>query len=490
MRLIGFNSGGIVVTSASYIGEAWNSFIRLCFGESGDIWTFSDRGTDDGDDSEILRLDPSDGSVLATINMDIDTRPIDILSGNPATGGDIWVVEYTQNEVLRVSETSETIIATIAVCDNPIQAATDDDGFIWVAGETGQVTKIDPSDNSTVTYDGDLCSVTSPGDYIWSRASSQAGGAMWLVCTEGWVVKRFEADGTSTTVRAGERPQSCAFATGVLDDVWVTCSNGLYRISQDATVHTLFTPPTNVASHLPAVVNSLCAAAGLAVSQYDTSDLPNDVVAARSPLEQLALAYNFHLVERDFALVFQRIGQEAIAAIIPEDELCLPETADDAPGVQVTRIEDLSLPTRLEFKYVSIRRNYQDNTQPGWVTTQQNPARNDRVVSVQVGLIDFQGKQRAQEMIDRLWIEREQFAFTLTRKYAYLEPGDRIQLTLRSVQHTILLTDRAYGRPGRIEFKGVSDSSFSQYVLQAKPGVVNPGKQFVGYLRNTEALLL
>lgn len=497
MRLIGFNSSGVVI-NPGYIGEAWeNAPIRIAFDNDGELWTFSNRGTDDGDDSEVLRIDHTDGSVLATVNLTPNSKPLDVVY--TVADDKIWVVEYTTNALVKIDVQTQVIDETIPVCSGPIQALVADDGFIWIVGDAGEITRLDPSDSSTVTYGCDLAFATSPGDNILSRASSTPGGAIWLACTEGWTIQRFEADGTVTTVRAGERPQSLAFATGILDDVWVTCSNGLYRVTQDGSARPLFTPPANVASQLPQVVSALCDAAGLDASQYDVSDLPGEpvslaivsVVAIRSPLEQLAIAYNFQLIDRGLTLVFQRYGQEAIRATIPEDDLLLPEQeGGDVPGGVIVRTEDLALPTNLNFKYIATRRNYQDGAQNAWVTTQQNPARNERVITTYAGLLDIIAKQRAQEYLDRLWIEREEFTFELGRKYAHLEPGDRIVLAIRGVEYGVLLSNRQYGKPGRVKFVGREDSSFTQYVLGAKPGVANPGKQYMGYLRHTTARLL
>jgi hypothetical protein len=124
------------------------------------------------------------------------------------------------------------------------------------------------------------------------------------------------------------------------------------------------------------------------------------------------------------------------------------------------------------------------------MSTSQAPTDNGRVVTTQVGLSDSEGKQRAQELLDRVWVERTSYEATVGRKYAYLEPMDRIQITARGITHTLTLTDVTYGRPGLLELSGKSDSAATQYVLGASPGVVPAGQQQIGYLAHTTARLL
>jgi hypothetical protein len=481
-----YNASGIGAFLYNQTPVAVRSWLRLCVGADGNIWSFSDE--DDGNNSLAIRINHTTGDQSASVALGVNAVIKDVLTG---ADGHIWVCNYTLNVVQRIDPASNTIVATVAVGAGPVQAGLASDNYIWVASADRVVTRINPATNATQSFQSDTPNVISPNNSIWAQGPS---GAMWLCCTDDWTVQRFSTTGTTITVRTGASPR--AIAAGASNTVWVVCASGdLQQISDSGAI----SAQTSVSgTRLPDVVGKLCEAAGLTSSDYDVTalDTPQviagivNVVAVRAPLEQLAIAHNFALIESNRKLVFKRRGREAIAAVIPEADLDASDNKGETPGLAITRMQESELPTTLSFNYTSPTRNYQQNTQMAFVSNSQLPTENGRVVSTNIGLSDLEAKERAQELLDRLWVERNSYQARIGRKYAYLEPMDRIQITSRTVTHTVTITEATYGRPGILELRGKSDSAATQYVIGALPGDVPVDGQQVGYLAHTTARLL
>ena len=102
------------------------------------------------------------------------------------TSGSIWVTQFFDNSVSRVDPVSNTILASVAVGESPIDITVDEFGYIWVAcfgASNGGLFRIDPETN---LYDESF------------------------LTTNGLVVRNVD------------------FANG---DIWVAVNNNLYRVN-------------------------------------------------------------------------------------------------------------------------------------------------------------------------------------------------------------------------------------------------------------------
>lgn len=253
---------------------------------------------------------------------------------------------------------------------------------------------------------------------------------------------------------------------------------------------------------LPDVVTTLCGAAGLDEDEIDVSELPfppvyDDVNLAlvtmqevRAPLQQLAQAFRFYVVESGTTLKFRQLGSGEVIATLPEDDLDATEEASAGKGLQITRHDEFDLPTELNVTYTDPQQNYLSNTQRALLAAPTGALDAPRTVSVALALTAAQAKRLAQENLNELWIQRETLQTTVGRQYAYLEPGDRVVVTSRGITYEAVVTQTTYGRPGLVELTARLDASFVVNAAVAEPGLVLPPEDPVWSLTDTIAILL
>lgn len=80
-------------------------------------------------------------------------------------------------------------------------------------------------------------------------------------------------------------------------------------------------------------------------------------------------------------------------------------------------------------------------------------------VSVQLPIVlsDDEAAQIAEKLLYRAYTEREQFKFSLSMKYAYLDPGDVVQIDIDGNVHIIRIINIDMALPGLLTITGVAD---------------------------------
>ena len=147
------------------------------------------------------------------------------------------------------------------------------------------------------------------------------------------------------------------------------------------------------------------------------------------------------------------------------------------------------LPTQLSISYISPERSYQSNTQQATIGTLET-VETARSLTSSLGH-GGRGRQGpgARKSLDRVWIERTGYAFTIGRRWAWLEPGDRVEVESRGYVHTVMLSDVEYGRPGLVVCKGRADSAPVLFVEGSAPATGISTDQILVYLSADAAAL-
>jgi hypothetical protein len=249
---------------------------------------------------------------------------------------------------------------------------------------------------------------------------------------------------------------------------------------------------------LPQVVETLAVGAGLPEAALDIADLPDlrvrlgimSVQAVRATLESLTVAYRFFLLESGFQIVARRVGSGGVVAQVPAGDLDAAEReGSEKRGLAIARERSRLLPTQLSVAYTAPRRSYQASTQVatlGTLETVEQP----RAVSTSLAMEDADAKALAQETLDRLWIERTGYDFVLGRRWAALEPGDRLAVESRGAVYTMTLSELGYGRPGLLTCKARADSAPVVFVEGAAAAEGISTDQILLYLEHTTAVFL
>ncbi len=114
---------------------------------------------------------------------------------------------------------------------------------------------------------------------------------------------------------------------------------------------------------------------------------------------------------------------------------------------------------------------------------------NELTVQLPIVLTDDEAAQIADKMLYRAWTERDQFEIRLPIKYAYLDPGDVIEVTADGDSHTIRIQTIDMSLPGLLVVKGVADKA-STYDSNAVGGGSNFPPQLLPSIGDTELVIL
>jgi hypothetical protein len=217
-------------------------------------------------------------------------------------------------------------------------------------------------------------------------------------------------------------------------------------------------------SALAAIVKELVARGGVPESQVDTSRLSGDVIGfvlkdrktVRAALEELMAAFPFDLIESGAVLKAVPRGENSTLVIDAAE--CLPELAGGRRvGVQMTRTQEMELPRELEVLYLDRLNDYNTATQRA--SRQATEARSKDAMSLSLVLSDQDAKKIAESQLASRWISRVRYRFTLPVRYAALEPGDVVSLSIAGRDHVVRIESVQFGKPGMLKLVAVAEDA-------------------------------
>lgn len=233
-------------------------------------------------------------------------------------------------------------------------------------------------------------------------------------------------------------------------EAWVIGSNDMvyFRIGG-----TEVTDPT-VAS----VLTKLSIRAGLTADDINVVDQEDDFIPGylianqmpvRSAIEPLMPVFFFDPVESDNVVKFVQRGAASIVDI-PEDDLAATDSDTQVPILSVVRSQDVDLPNFVNVVYLNKLADYQTNTQ----SARRMVGNSMELVALEAPMVisDEKAKAVAQSLLFNPWMERLQYKFQTSRKYAAYEPTD----TVRADGIPVRITKKEEGANGVIKFDAVA----------------------------------
>ena len=216
---------------------------------------------------------------------------------------------------------------------------------------------------------------------------------------------------------------------------------------------------------------------GLEQAEWDVSEAVDDLdgfkvdgrTEARQVIAPLLQVFATDLLERDGLLAAKKRGGASVVTI-PEEDLAarLWNPSDEPPSpVQARRLQELELPFRVDLAYHSATKDYEIATQGSLRYSKQHL---QEALTLNTGLVftDDLARQKAEELLYRLWIEREGFEFSLPPRYSYLTPGDIVTLPVAGGTARVRLTRLDLGLPGPLRCEAVLDDV--DVLTQIAPG--------------------
>jgi hypothetical protein len=217
---------------------------------------------------------------------------------------------------------------------------------------------------------------------------------------------------------------------------------------------------------LSSIVADICNRAGLSPSQYDVSQLTDQVQGfsvtnhstARSNLAPLMSTFFFDACDTDGLIKFVKRGG-AIAGTFASADLGASPTMGDAANttpIVETIAQEIDLPRSLSLTYPELNSDYNPNTQRAMrAITNSNK---DTAIQVPIVLDSGDARGRAESMLWATWEGRKTFSFSTGVSYMQLEPGDMATLNAPNGEaYTVRLTRCQYDGLGSLIWTAALD---------------------------------
>lgn len=244
-------------------------------------------------------------------------------------------------------------------------------------------------------------------------------------------------------------------------------------------------------STLATIVADISKRCGLEESDMDVTRL-TDVVegyvlnrqtTGRAAIEQLQQGYFFDAVESDNLIKFVPRGGVSTASIAESEVI----SAKDGDLLNITRMQDLVLPKKVDVTYINRSFAYQVGNQHSQRQTVQS--QEQQTINLPIVLPDQMAKNIADVTLFNAWMERTRYHFSTTSRYMALEPTDVVSVTVGNVTHTMRITDMAVGAPGVVEIQAVAED-VSVYDFYNAPGESTTGTTLVNSVPQTRLEIL
>jgi hypothetical protein len=227
---------------------------------------------------------------------------------------------------------------------------------------------------------------------------------------------------------------------------------------------------------LQSIFDDICTRSGFASSDYSTTELANDIVDGfmisqktngADILRPLMDVFQIDAVESDYKIKFHKRGGATITALVEDDFI---RSKDNAPPYEETRTQELELPQRVTLTYNDVNRDNQTGTQQKKRVKLPHPTMySDSSTDLSLALTTNAdlAKQQCEKLLYQAWVNRHAFNLKLPMKYAWLDAGDPVTISLNNgMQTRSRVTGADIGVDMTMETKLVAEAE-GQYISTA-----------------------
>jgi len=172
----------------------------------------------------------------------------------------------------------------------------------------------------------------------------------------------------------------------------------------------------------------------------------------RERVEQLMTVYNFGACETDGKVTFRR-KEQCNTFYIPLEDLGAKEGDKGEDEIyQVERKHDQELPKALTVTYLSLDKDYQ----AGALTAIRVNCNSENAASLDINfcLTDARAKEMSEQKLYEAWIRRSTITAALGPTWAFLSPGDQLDLNLAGRRRLVQLTKTKLGATMVLKVEG------------------------------------
>ena len=237
----------------------------------------------------------------------------------------------------------------------------------------------------------------------------------------------------------------------------------------------------NVSTSLQTVVTNLLERVGVSPADMNISDFANttlrgytlnSVQSIRDSLSSLRKAFTYEVVESNGRYQYVSRGGASISTI-PNARLA---DIDGAGAYLTTQREiDISQLRKLNLTYKDFDREYKQNVQSVFIPKTQNLGFDSDAalgVVIPVALTATEARYIADKLLYAKRVGEEAFTFTTGFRYAFLDPGDVVTVTISDTESVVMrITNVRVGQDYRINFEAVLEDP-DIYDTNQNPGFV------------------
>lgn len=212
------------------------------------------------------------------------------------------------------------------------------------------------------------------------------------------------------------------------------------------------------------IVSDICERADLDASDINVTELTDEVLGyivprqmtGRAAIEVLQQGFYFDAVESDDKIKFVKRGS-GTTTTIPKSDRAAHIDGEEVPAhLEIHRAFDTELPIQCDVEYPDLDADHQIGNQYDRRITKDTRNR----INLQLAIVMQapKAKEIARCTLYQAW-QKLTFRWTTTRKYAYLEPTDIVQLPTDDVTYRVRITSRRDQPNGLIEWEGAIEDA-------------------------------
>lgn len=198
---------------------------------------------------------------------------------------------------------------------------------------------------------------------------------------------------------------------------------------------------------------------------YDASDILDSTMlgykidnqnAARSWIEPLMTAYAFDVYEGSGSLNFRNRNREPAATFTDNDLAAVINGEKQADKLVISRVQETELPRIVNIGFKDIDAEHE----PGMQTAGRLATRaiSQAIINLPIIMDKDEAKQKAEEILRRLWMNRENVFFTIPATNIDIKPTDKVILDVDGIQNLVRIIGINYQLAGVIKCEGVIES--------------------------------
>lgn len=323
---------------------------------------------------------------------------------------------------------------------------------------------------------------------------SPLNGSLWVDFDN----DEFEEYDTATLNRI-RKLNSGNWTAGVMTDaLYDPQSHAVWRTTSTHLVHKhlldrIGTPGTTTLKEIVDGISTRGNNNNLVLADLGTTELTDVVLGypltkrgkKKSFIEPLAAIFFFDLREEDWMLDFIKRGGAAVVEIPESDLGAYPTDSDPVTKLGDKFIDQLQLPQQVELTYIDGDAQYEQGVQSWKRPTEIVDTEDLKTIHVGVVLTANTAKQMVHKIMKLLYTDRDNLAFTLTRRYSRLSVADVVRVVKDGIAYTANIAKLDRGANGVIEVLASTDeiSLYTSTITGApQDGVVD---ESLGAIANT-----